>query len=367
MTDAVSSFRRAFGTEPEAVSATPGRVNIIGEHTDYHEGYVLPTVLPQRTLVALRRRPDGTVRAHSAAMQNGRLEFTIGHEERTGTWVDYVQAVTATLAATGMRPPGFDLHIESDIPIGSGLSSSAALLVGLLRALREVLGLPLDDVALAQAARRAETDFIGAPVGIMDQMVCSIGRTGEALFIDTRTLAFSHIPFPADPTLLVIDSGTSHSHATGGYGSRRAESYEAAALLGVRVLRDLTVDDLPRIDRLPATLARRARHVVTENQRVLDALGALRSSRWADLGALLTASHQSLRDDYEVSTPDVDTLVSTARRTPGVLGARMTGGGFGGSVVILAAAARGLAVAQDIASGYSRETGRAGRVLVPIG
>jgi galactokinase len=230
-----------------------------------------------------------------------------------------------------------------------------------------LLALDLDDIQLAMLAQKAETEFVGAPVGIMDQMVCSLGRTGSALFLDTRTRVYQHVAIPASMSLLVIDSGVAHEHVSGGYGQRRRESFEAAAALGVDRLRDIGIDALPRIDALPAPLAQRSRHIVTENARVLAAVDALRSDDPVALGHLFGASHASLRDDYEVSHPDVDALVEIAQGDPDVYGARMTGGGFGGAVVILArSAAAAPQVAARISHDYRRRTGRAGRVLVPI-
>jgi galactokinase len=343
----------------------PGRVNLIGEHTDYHEGYVLPTVIPQRTRVALQRRLDRRVRASSAALGNRWEEYEVGQETRGRGWLDYVQGVTAMLARRDIHVPGFDVRIESAIPLGAGVSSSAALEVSLLRALRTLLDLDLDDVSLAMTAHAAETDFVGAPVGIMDQMVSSLGRDGEAMFLDTRTLVIERIPLPASLEIAVIDSGVTHTHAGGEYATRRRESFEAAALLGVARLRDVDDTALLRIAELPPTLARRARHIVSENRRVLDAVRALRADdpRW--LGELFAASHASMRDDYETSTPEIDRLVSLAQRHDDVYGARLTGGGFGGAVVLIAHAGAAARASHAICDGYRRETGRVGVVLVP--
>jgi galactokinase len=265
-----------------------------------------------------------------------------------------------------VKVPGFDVRIESTVPVGAGVSSSAALEVSLLRALRSLLALDVDDVQLAMIAHAVETDFVGAPVGVMDQMASSLGHDGEALFLDTRRLATERIPIPLVVEILVIDSGITHAHAGGAYATRRRESFEAAALLGVDRLRDLDVDALPRIERLPPTLARRARHIVTENRRVLDAADALRSADVRRLGALFAASHASMRDDYETSTPDIDRLVDIATHHERVHGARLTGGGFGGAVVLIADASSGLDTAQQICHEYRCRTGQKGRVLVPM-
>jgi galactokinase len=351
---------------PETASAdAPGRVNLIGEHTDYHDGFVLPTVIPQRTCVQVERRPGRRIRASSTAYGGGWEEYRAGDERPGRGWMDYVQGVTAILARHRVAVPGFDVRIRSDVPVGAGVSSSAALEVSLLRALRELLEFAADDLMLARMAQAVETDFVGAPVGIMDQMAVSLGRPQEALFIDTRSLLVESLPLPPTIELVVIDSAVPHAHAGGEYATRRRESFAAAARLGVERLRDLDPASLSRVAELPPLLARRARHVVTENQRVLDAVAALRAGDAAQLGALFSASHASMRDDYETSTPDVDTLVTIAEATPDVYGARLTGGGFGGAVVALIKAGRGRSAAPAIRDAYRTATKRPAVVLVP--
>ena len=252
------------------------------------------------------------------------------------------------------------------MPLGSGLSSSAALLVALLRAFRSALDVRIDDVRLARMAQRAEVEFVGAPVGIMDQMACSLASEGVALFLDTRSLEFARIEFPSPLALAVIDSGIAHQHAGGDYVARRSESEEAARQLGVERLRDAPPDALRRLADMPDRLARRARHVITENARVLEARDALRAGDLETLGGLFSASHASLRDDYEVSTPEVDLLVAAAEAQPGVFGARMTGGGFGGAIVVAAEAGCVRDAAAAASSAYAARTGRAAVVLLPL-
>ncbi len=355
-----------LGRAPEVTAAAPGRVNLIGEHTDYNGGCVLPTPLPQHTWVQLARRQDGRVRVWSEGFSSGApAEYTLGRERPRGSWVDYVQGVTAALRAAGFAIAGADLAIASDLPPGAGLGSSAALEVALLRALRAAFALPLDDVALARLGQQAEREFVGAPVGIMDQLVASVGVPGAALFIDTRTLRTALVPWPAGVGLVVIDTGVRHAHARGEYRVRRAECDRAAAALGVVALGELGPADLPRVAALPPPLDRRARHVVTENARVLEAVAALARGDVKTLGALFAASHHSMRDDFEISTPEVDALVAAAADDPDVFGARLTGGGFGGAVVILARAGCEAAVAGRVAQRYRERTGREGTVLVP--
>lgn len=361
------SFVELFGRPPEVSARAPGRVNLIGEHTDYNGGYVLPMVIPQETRVELARRPDAVVRAFSADIgaAGEQATYRLGEEARRGEWIDYVQGVTAVLARSFAPVSGFDVRIDSDVPVGSGLSSSAALSVALLRGLREAFGLSLDGVRIAQLGQRTETDFVGAPVGIMDPMVCSLGTPGTALFIDTRDLEHETIPFPEGAGLAVIASGISHSHADGEYRVRRYECERAAELLGVVQLRDLGPADLPRVAGLPAPLDRRARHVITEDARVLAAVAAMRAAELSNLGELFKQSHASLRDDYEVSVPEIDLLVDLANAEPSVLGARITGGGFGGCVVLLTRQGEEPAVAERVARTYRERTGKSGQVLVP--
>jgi galactokinase len=371
MAAASPSFEDLFGRAPEIVARAPGRVNLIGEHTDYSEGFVLPLAIPRHTEVQLARAPGRRVRAVSLAiLPPTPVEYQLGSEHKTGSWTDYLQGVTHVLAAAArageLAPPpglpgiptGFDARIASSVPLGAGLSSSASFEVAMLRALRAAFALPIDDVMVARLGQRVETDFVGAPVGIMDQMAASLADGGAALFVDTRSLSYEKVALPAHADLVVIDSGVTHGHAAGEYRTRRTECERAATALGVPFLRDLSVSDLDRIAGLPPPLDRRARHVVTENARVLAAVAALRAGDLPRLGALLAAGHASLRDDFEVSVPEIDLLVSIAARTSGVHGARLTGGGFGGSVVVLTDRDRAATAGATIADEYAAATGR---------
>lgn len=340
-------------------ASAPGRVNLIGEHTDYNGGFVLPTPIPQRATVELSLRSDDVVNV--ASRELGTTEFRIGAESRDGDWSDYVKGCTVVLREAGFGLAGFDMKLRSDVPLGSGLSSSAALEVALLRALRSALSLRLDDFALAMLAHRAETNFVGVPVGAMDQLASSLGRVGEALFIDMTKLAVRRLPLP-EADMLVVWSGIRHDHAAGDYRRRRTECEDAACLLGVRSLRD--VRDTARLSSLPATLMRRARHVITENARVEQAVGAIERGALDELGALLVQSHASLRDDFEVSIPEIDLLVEMANAMDGVYGARLTGGGFGGSIVALTARGMAPLVGETVAARYSASTGVCAGVLV---
>jgi galactokinase len=354
-----------FGHAPTVTSSAPGRVNLIGEHTDYNGGFVLPAAIPLETRIELAPAPGRRVRVWSAQFASEPpVTFEIGAETRANDWADYVRGMTWSVASAGALG-GFDARVDSHVPVGSGLSSSAALEIALGRALRIAFGLPLDDIALAVAARRAETDFVGAPVGIMDQMACSLATTSAALLIDTRTLAYFTVPLPASSALIVIDSGVSHSHAGGEYRTRRDECARAAAALGVAELRDIGIADLDRINRLPEPLNRRARHVVTENERVHATVAALTSGDLATVGRLFLESHASMRDDFEVSVPPVDALVECATRAPDVYGARLTGGGFGGAIVALADRQHAVEAASAILSEFNSTKGGSARLIVP--
>ena len=355
-----AAFVARFGRDIECQVHAFGRVNLIGEHTDYNDGFVLPTSIPQATTAALARRDDRQVHVHSTTLDRAST-FELGRETPGRGWLDYVQGLTQALARRGYVVGGFDLELDSTVPVGSGLSSSAALEVAVLRGLRALFALDLDDVTIAKIGRAAENDFVGAPVGIMDQMASSLSQPGVALFIDTRSLEHQQVRLPAATELVVINSGVAHNHAAGDYRTRRAECDRAAALLGVAALRDVGLDRLDEVNALPEPMNRRARHIVTENSRVLDAVAAMRASDATSLGRLFSASHASQRDDFECSVPEVDRLVSMAEAEPAVFGARLTGGGFGGSIVALVRAGEAAGVASRVAAAY----GPGATILVP--
>jgi galactokinase len=364
-----ATFLKTFGHPPEFEASAPGRVNLIGEHTDYNDGFVLPTAIPQRTHVWMSKRDDDLARVHAANLSQT-LEYTVGNEVAGKGWLDYVQGVTHVLKLEGHHLQGhsvggFEAVIHSDVPLGSGLSSSAALLVAMFRAVRQVFSLEIDDVTIARWSQTAENGFVGARVGIMDQMACSLADLGAALFLDCRSLEFERVPLPAGAELVVLHSGVEHNHAGGDYNTRRAECERACELLHVASLRDLEVRDLPRLGALPDIEKRRARHVITENARVLETVAAMRSGDLARIGALFYASHASMQGDYEVSLPEIDLIVNLARARPEIFGARLTGGGFGGSVVMLAHEGQGRAAGEAIAAEYATRSGRTPKLLTP--
>ncbi len=342
---------------PDAVASAHGRVNLLGEHTDYNDGFVLPTAIPQQTTVTLHRTGGAGFTVTAAAL--GETDtFTLDHAP-TRAFAAYVYGCVREVAQLGVAVPGLQIDIASDVPIGVGLSSSAALEIAMLRALRALLGFASDDASLAVLGQRIEMAYAGVRCGIMDQMAASLASVEKMLFLDTRTLETRVLPVPADTELLVLDSGTARTLAGSGYNTRRAECEQAAALLGVFALRD--VEDLRLAAQLPAPLDRRVRHVVTENARVLQ---AIQTRDAAVFGALMNDSHASLRDDYEVSVPALDTLVALLQAHPDVHGARLTGAGFGGACVALCRAGRADAVARDVLPRYESR-GFNGRVLVP--
>ena len=356
--DAGAAFAAAFGAPPQAVADAPGRVNLLGEHTDYNEGFVLPIAIPQRTRVAVGRSAGPGFRLHAAHFGTT-VAFDLAHRPAEHH-ARYVYGCLRELAAAGVVLPALDLHVASSVPIAVGLSSSAALEVATLRALRALLALALDDVEIARIAQRAEIADAGVQCGIMDQMAASLADTGHMLFLDTRTLRRAVLPLPAGASLVVLDSGVPRRLSESGYNARRAECAEAARRLGVAALRD--VADARAVEVLPEPLRRRARHVVTENARVLEAAAGADARRF---GALMDASHRSLRDDYEVSIPALDTLVDLLRAQPRTHGARLTGAGFGGACVALCEAGGEAEVAGRALDAYRAAGGQGARLVPP--
>ena len=332
--------------------AAPGRVNLIGEHLDYNGGPVLPIAIDRRTVVTVSVRSDTVVTVASESFGEP-VRFGVATEPGdVSGWAAHVAGLLWALRSDGQPVPSLDLTVTSDLPIGAGLSSSHALECAVAVAVRDLASLDVDDFALALAARRAENDYVGVPTGIMDQLASLCGVAGHALLIDTS--AFTVRPIPAEwaadgLTLLVIDTRAQHAHAEGGYGERRRECAEAASAVGVSALADAALGD---VDRLDDTMRRRARHVVTETARVEQAVAALAGRDWPRFGRLLSQSHVSLRDDFEVSCPELDVAVD-ATMGAGALGARMTGGGFGGSAIALVESSRAEAVADACRAAFA--------------
>jgi galactokinase len=349
------SFLDVFARAPQVAAHAHGRVNLLGEHTDYNDGYVLPTIIQQRTIVQLAHSKEGRWHYYSENLGEHIEYLENGGTAPTG-FGRYVFGCVEVLQQRVGKIPPLMVHICSDVPMASGLSSSAALEVALLRALRTLLQLEFDDVELARLAQRAENEYAGVRCGILDQMACSLGGARQMLFLDTRTLERCLLPLPAGE-VLVIDSGVPRTLASSGYNQRRAECESAARLLGVQALRDVV--SWTQLAGLPAPLAARARHVVSENQRVLAAVKGVAAR---EFGVMMNASHASLRDDYEVSIAPLDTLVDLLQKHPRIYGARLTGAGFGGACVALAHAGHGASAAGQVLRSYAN-LGYAGRLL----
>jgi galactokinase len=352
------TLARFFGGLPATHESAPGRVNLLGEHTDYNDGFMLPVATPQRTEVALAASSDDRFHVYSATLDESVSFARDGHAPKG--FARYIEGCIRLLEQRGEQVPPLRIHVSTELPVGAGLSSSAALEVATLRALRKLLEFELDDVQLARIAQRAEIEYAEVNCGIMDQMASSLADRKHMLFIDARTLEYRLLKLPPDSEVLVIDSGIPRSLAGSKYNQRRAECEEAARRLGVRSLRD--VADPSSVEALAAPYRQRARHVVQENLRVLEASAGVSAARF---GALMNASHASLRDDYEVSIPELDQLTALLREHPDVFGARLTGAGFGGAVVALCRDGKAREAAAAALARY-HTSGQQGRLLIPV-
>lgn len=357
-------FQRVLGKKPEVVVRAPGRVNLIGEHTDYNSGYVLPAAIDRSITMAGRRRSDRTVKLHSLDLDQA-CEFKLDEIERDAghPWSNYVRGVTKFLQTEGHELPGAEIVFGGDVPREAGLSSSAALEVAAVAFWQKLARLELAPVSAVKLARRAENEFVGVPCGVMDQFASALAREGHALFLDCRDLTYRHVPLHAEIRIVVCNSGVTRALAQSEYQARLQQCRQAVAQLGttglaVKSLREVDSDDLEMASgALGELLLKRARHVVTENGRVLEAVQALEARDLERFGELMYASHESLRDDYEVSSKELDALVELARRQPGCLGARMTGAGFGGCTVNLVHADATESFAHAVGKGYKQQTG----------
>ncbi len=363
--DLSAAHRAHFGGAPAFITVGPGRVNLIGEHTDYNEGFVLPVALKRDVRLAVSPRRDRRVRLLSVEY-GGAFDFDLDNLKFVPhvLWANYVMGVAWSLQQLGIPLVGMDASISGNVPRGSGLSSSAAIEIATAMAFLTAAGQQdaLSGPQIARAAQRAENEFVGVNCGIMDQFISMLGREEHALLIDCRSLEYRLIPFPAGAALVIGNTKASRSLAGSAYNERRAECEQGVALLRavlpeVRALRDVGVAELEYHQaRLPHTVYRRCRHVVHENQRVIDTVAALERGDLAEVGRLMDASHSSLRDDYEVSSPALDAMVEAMRSAPGCLGARLTGAGFGGCAVALVRNGSEQAVADAIYERYPKAT-----------
>jgi galactokinase len=356
-------FAELYGGSPSIYRA-PGRVNLIGEHTDYNDGFVMPAALDLYTYVAVSPRTDRRLQVYSANFKEKcELDLDSIHPGRSGHWSDYVRGVAGVLQSAGYQLRGADLAIISDVPLGSGLSSSAALEVSTAWALLSNSQLSASPTEIAQMCQKSEHVYVETMCGIMDQFISCHGRAGHALMLDCRSLEFELLPIPPGVRLMVCNTMVKHEHASSGYNTRRRECEEgvrslAEFLPGIRALRDVTLDELEKHrERLNPVIYKRVRHVVSENERVKKAARLLEAGDVAAFGRLMADSHRSLRDDYEVSVPELDLMVELASRQTGVYGARMTGGGFGGSTINLVDADHTEEVRQKLKTNYQEKTG----------
>jgi galactokinase len=362
-----AAFHGQFGdaAEPRLFRA-PGRVNLIGEHTDYNDGFVLPMAIDSETAVAARANDSSRVRVHSLNMkETAEFELDKPGPKQRGIWLDYIEGVAQVLLERGLQVRGADMVIASDIPTGAGLSSSAALEISTGLALLAVSGIEVDMVELALAGQQAEHSYVGIKCGIMDQLVVACGRKGHALFIDCRSLEMTQIPFETANTAVVIcDTQVKHELSSSEYNTRRAECEQGVEILkgvlpGIRALRDVSIADYLRHEEiLPEPIRSRCRHVVTENERTLLARNALRTNDFYEMGQLMRRSHESMRDDFQISCLEIDLLVDIASSISGVFGARMTGGGFGGCTVNLVRRERLENFKEQVAAEYNKATER---------
>lgn len=363
----VHRFAERFGEPPAMLVRAPGRVNLIGEHTDYNDGFVLPLAIDRGVWIALQARADRDVFVWSSDFAEA-AHFTLDRLTRAGggpAWSEYLKGTAWALETAGHRLTGWQGVMASDVPIGAGLSSSAAVELATARAFAAVSDIVWDPGAMARLAQRAENEWVGVNCGIMDQMISAVGRDGHAMLIDCRTLATRAVPVPESMVAVIMDTGTRRGLVDSAYNERRGQCEAAAAFFRVVALRDVTPEMFEtRADGLDPTTARRARHVVTENARTLAAADAMGRGDGATLGTLMNASHQSLRDDFEVSSSALDAMVEIAQAQPGCHGARMTGAGFGGCAIALVDRDQSLVFVAGIAAAYEQRTRLVPRIYV---
>lgn len=378
----VVMFKARFGEEPQWVVRAPGRVNLIGEHTDYNDGFVLPLAIDRAVWIALRRRRDRRVVAESVdfhaqaefsidelAEEHGRWLECLAHRDRNRSderaWCEYLKGVAWSLEGAGYRLAGWEGVIHGDVPVGAGLSSSAALEMAAARAFAACSDLAWDPSPMALLAQKAENQWVGVNCGIMDQLISGCGKAGHAVLIDCRTLQTQPVPLPPETVVVVLDTATRRGLVESAYNVRRAQCEAAARTFGVKALRDVDLEEFHRrAAELDAETFRRARHVLTENARTLAAAAALRRGDAQAAGRLMNESHQSLRDDYEVSSEALDAMVEAARAHSACYGARMTGAGFGGCAVALVRADSAGDFTRFTRAEYVRRTGKEPNVYI---
>ncbi|NKB71261.1 MAG: galactokinase [Candidatus Latescibacteria bacterium] len=368
--DVVAAFERHYQSRPTVLVRAPGRVNLIGEHTDYNDGFVLPLAIDRAVWIALRPATDNQVRLYSLDFDaEEAFDLDVGAPQENGAgpgdWIEYVKGTAWSLKEAGYPLRGWEGTLAGDVPIGAGLSSSAALEMAAARAFAQVGDLPWDPPSMARLGQRAENRWVGVNCGIMDQMISASGQRDHALLLDCRSLEGQLVPLPEGVAVVVLDTGTRRGLVDSAYNERRAQCEAAAAFFGVPALRDVDADGFAgRMDQLDPTTRRRARHVIGENARTQEAARVMAAGDAQALGALMDASHVSLRDDFEVSSPALDTMVECARSEPGCYGARMTGAGFGGCAVALVESERAQIFVDQVAQCYRQASGETPRLYV---
>lgn len=358
------AFIRYFNAKPQIIVRAPGRVNLIGEHTDYNEGYVLPMAIDRAVWIALRPRTDRRLRIHSLDLEAD-SDFELDSLEKGKGWAEYLKGVAWALRQEGFTLCGWDAVITGDVPPGAGLSSSAAVELATARAFSDACGFAWDPVQMARLAQKAENQWVGVNCGIMDQMASSASRTGQALFLDCRTLEIQYAPLPGNVSVVILDTSTRRGLVDSAYNERRSQCEAAARFFGVRALRDVTPDEFEtRKGAMDGVIMRRARHIINENQRVLDAVQAMRADDVIGLGKLFNASHASLRDDFEVTNEALNQIVESAQEQESCFGARMTGGGFGGCAVALVREESVRAFTESVGAAYKSRSGLDAKIYI---
>ena len=357
------SFSTYFNAKPEFIVRAPGRVNLIGEHTDYNDGFVLPMAIDRAFWIALTPRADSQVRVRSLDLEVDSA-FDLHSLAKGEGWLEYIKGVANELQKAGYKLSGFDAVTTGDVPRAAGLSSSAAVELATARAFAAVSGFAWDAAQMAKISQKAENQWVGVNCGIMDQMASAASKEGFALFLDCRTLEFQHAPLPENTSVVILDTSTRRGLVDSAYNERRSQCEEAARWFGVKALRDVSVDEFEKSSGLSEIVMKRARHIITENARVLEAVKVMKAGNVKRLGELFNASHTSLRDDFEVTNKALDQIVECAQEQPSCYGARMTGAGFGGCAVALVQEENAQEFTNAVSAAYKQRSGLDASVYV---
>jgi galactokinase len=358
------SYSTYFNAKPQFVVRAPGRVNLIGEHTDYNDGFVLPMAIDRAVWIALSPRADSTVHIHSLDLKANAV-FDLNSLTKGEGWIEYVKGVACELQKDGHILQGFDAVMTGDVPLGAGLSSSAAVELATARAFASVSGFGWDAAHMAKVSQKAENEWVGVNCGIMDQMASAASVEGYALFLDCRTLEYQHAPLPDNTAVVIMDTSTRRGLVDSAYNERRSQCEEAARWFGAKALRDVSLDDLnEKGNGLSEIVMKRARHIVTENARVLEAVQVMKAGNVKRLGELFNASHASLRDDFEVTNGALNQIVECAQEQSSCHGARMTGAGFGGCAVALVKEKSAREFADNVSAAYKKKSGLDANIYV---